>query len=112
MNQEQYERACAVVNADATTTGRYFTSDGQSCAVGGLFISLHPDWSYQELLDAMVDTEVEAAFGLTHNNLAQIIQANDRYQTDIDKRRASVVRLLGTLVAPAPSASAAGNPEE
>lgn len=126
MNREQYEHAVRVIEQDATLNGTFFDKDGGACAVGGLFMDLHPDYDLEALNDSLtypgqrlVDEngyvfysrlmyEVGEAYGLTPNELDSVMLENDDHYLDpdgmededsvIQKRRAELVRLLDSIV--------------
>ena len=80
MNQEQFETAKRVIEADASAYESYFEPDGQACAVGGLFMSLHPDWAYMRLKQSQqIHEEVAGAFGLTVHEVDELTVINDSY---------------------------------
>jgi hypothetical protein len=96
MNNEQLERASDVINNDATAHSSYFEADGGSCAVGGLYMSLHPEDSFSQLVTALgnIDTkrfgdrcnqvhyEVGEAFGLSNDEIERLTTINDRFEPD------------------------------
>jgi hypothetical protein len=96
MNNEQLTRASEVINNDATAHSTYFSRDGSACAVGGLYMSLHPDDEYAELHAALglvdngrfegygnqVHYDVGQAFGLRPEEVNNLTAINDLYETD------------------------------
>jgi len=87
MNREQFVKAKAVIEQDATINGSFFDGAGGACAVGGLFMFLHPELDDQELENmstSIVEQEVGVAFGLTQREIAAIESVNDSYDSDAD----------------------------
>lgn len=82
MRLEQFLKARDIVNEDATIVGNYFGDyEGDSCAVGGLYIAVNPpleDWDqYNKIMDDDILGSVMDAFGFTLPQVREIISTND-----------------------------------
>ena len=81
MELDKFLQARAVVNEDATLHGEFFgNAPGLACAIGGLYISIHPDleWEeYQKLQELQIIEVVKEEFGLTSTQVSSIISEND-----------------------------------
>ena len=85
MNREQFQIAKSVILQDANISGAYFDGQGGACAVGGLFMSLHPEIPHEDLLSldvSDVEREVAKVFGLTMKEISDIEHVNDSYDMD------------------------------
>ena len=88
MNREQFVKAKAVIEQDATLAGTFFDGAGGACAVGGLYMFLHPemdDTQFANISTSIVEQEVGTAFGLTHKEISAIESVNDSYDSDADE---------------------------
>ena len=88
MNREQFVKAKAVIEQDATINGSFFDGAGGACAVGGLFMFLHPemdDTQFVNVSTSIVEQEVGTAFGLTQREIAAIESVNDKFTADEDE---------------------------
>lgn len=87
MNREQFTKAKGVISQDATISGAFFDGDGGACAVGGLYMSLHPELEDYELLaisSTIVEQEVGLAFGLTQKEITALENVNDSWDSSED----------------------------
>jgi hypothetical protein len=85
MNREQFTKAKAVIEQDATLGGAFFDGAGGACAVGGLFMFLHPEMEDEDFVHVsteVVEKEVGMAFGLTQREISAIEQVNDSHDSD------------------------------
>lgn len=102
MDRTQFERAKAAILADANGQGEYFgPHEGESCAVGGLYIAANPGHSWEYYLDMsedMVGQLVEETYGLTEEDQEELIAIND-INSDLIQRHALLIAELERLLA-------------
>lgn len=101
MNKAQYEKACAVVDGDATGVGRLFDSaTGDYCALGGLLhaagvsdAELARNVPYGRFLDRLRET-----YGIRDDGeMVAIWRCNDRH-FNVISRRAALKALFASWV--------------
>lgn len=96
MNQEQYERARAIIRADCEIAGLYIDEKGKTCAVGALMKATTPKFTVQYELKGPRSRVVDE-FGLSLLDLRLLIGANDRGSDIIRNRRKRVLRVLDKI---------------
>lgn len=99
MDQQQYELTCDIVKVDCYGMGQFRDNAGLTCALGGLYTAIDPDWAVHgfksvSLTDRDVFMAIEKAFGINTNAQWDIVEANDNGSTKVSNRRQRVLRVL------------------
>jgi hypothetical protein len=110
MNQEQLEKAIAVVKGDATLGRHYINVSGDMCVIGGLAAAAGFSKDKLYMLGAAdinrcglrvteVRQAISEAYGLTKLQMIQLQDTNDGYCDDeIERRREALIDQLKTFV--------------
>jgi len=100
MNREQRDRAVAVIQEDATATGRLLRADGTQCVQGGLASACGiPDERLLNMAGLLNEDGVlvRETFGLSYLQLNLLMSINDSYM-ELEWRRTKLIEYIDSLV--------------
>ena len=81
MDQQQYELIKGIIEVDCYGQRHLMDGNGLTCAVGGLYTAINPDFPLSPYTPGTLEQfeEVQEVFGLSREQLREIAMQNDVY---------------------------------